>query len=475
MVNHKKEGSKTESPEYKIGIQMKYLFRTVRPATGATFQGCPGVKIVVWGMVLMGLICHSGAQAYVFPHETGPVKLTWSGYINTDASFDTRQTFSFREGLTLATPLPRDVADDGVDTNKYGSFNWNSVASSLSVRIDGPPLFCSQKTYAVIGMDFRGVDDATMALLRFYPAYVNLDWQKISLLLGQCLTPLLPPGINSRRVMYDGSPWPFFDTDPSLPQVRVTFYPESGYQNPDQIIIACVGRTRTTPSAGPDGPLVIYARNGLMPAFHMQGRKYVSDALCLGLCVEAKRLIPRLRTTTVTGKHYAEHESVNGVVVSGYGCMQTDDFALKIKGSYVVNGGDYEFVSGYAVKTRDPVTDRCTYTPLRCFACWGEADIFPRCAWSPGLFIGFTQNLGASEHLYSDPVTHQPIVYSYAADLDYLVSLIPRLWHTRDNFAVGFELDLSWASFGALDSYGRPDGTKPVFNARLLGSCFYRF
>ena len=118
--------------------------------------------------------------------------ISFSGYVNTDIFFDTRQTVMAREGQWLFYPEKVKLDPDGNDINAKGTYNILSIQTRVAGTITGPDIF-KAKTSGLIEGEFYGNVNTNMNVFRLRHAFVKLNWAKTELLLGQTWHPLYLP------------------------------------------------------------------------------------------------------------------------------------------------------------------------------------------------------------------------------------------------------------------------------------------
>jgi hypothetical protein len=89
-------------------------------------------------------------------------------------------------------------------------------------------------------------------------------------------------------------------------------------------------------------------------------------------------------------------------------------------------------------------------------------------AWQAGLFAGYSKNLGS----------HQGIdtrIYSRGRDIDELYRFSPRLVYNVGKMRFAGEVELTAASYGTPDAFGKVRDAGFVRNLRLLLAAYYFF
>ena len=102
--------------------------------------------------------------------------IAFTGYVNCDVFFDSRQTVNAREGQFLF--YPENVKSDAVgkDINAHGTFNILSIQTRVTGTITGPDIF-KAKTSGVIEGEFFGNINPNINSFRLRLAFVKLAWK----------------------------------------------------------------------------------------------------------------------------------------------------------------------------------------------------------------------------------------------------------------------------------------------------------
>jgi hypothetical protein len=110
------------------------------------------------------------------------------GQVRTDLYYNSRANEETVDGLFYMYPKDKIYDTDGKDLNATANGSFYTLYTRLGVDVQGPKLGRA-KTSAKVEMDFRG-SGTTFSTVRLRHAYLNLDWGKPSLLLGQTWHPL---------------------------------------------------------------------------------------------------------------------------------------------------------------------------------------------------------------------------------------------------------------------------------------------
>ena len=140
------------------------------------------------------------------------------GQIRADLFYNTRANEESVDGLFYSYPKDHNYDANGNDLNDQDNSNLYLVYSRLGLDVKGPKLG-NAKTSAKIEFDFRG-SGTTLSTVRLRHAYLNLDWGKSSVLVGQTWNPLYGDVAPQVLNLNMGSPFQPFGR---APQVRYRY------------------------------------------------------------------------------------------------------------------------------------------------------------------------------------------------------------------------------------------------------------
>lgn len=382
-----------------------------------------------------------------------------------DTAWDTREVLEPRQGLEVLVPMPRQCDRFGRDINARGDFILNAFESGLGLLINGPASD-GYASAALIAGDFVGAQEATIGAFRLLLAFTQFEFPTGMFFFGQLWHPFIIPDCFAQTVSFsNGSP---FDPRTRCPQLRylhkgslcdvlVTAYSQGSYISP-----------------GPIGPSFTYFCNAVIPGLCINVRKNF-DVHQIGAAVDFKTLVPRL----VSDKNLKVNEYVHSVFAQAWVAFNFMSSSIRMKVLYAQNAADHIMLSGYAVRTIDPVTDARTYSPTAVINAWIDTSyVLPSKTSELGLFVAVGKNLGSSKELVIDKNTGAPIVYpsfGFIANLDLAWRVAPRFVWTKEPLRFGLELEATWASYGVLDRFARVHNAQGVINYRLLASWYYVF
>ena len=387
------------------------------------------------------------------------------GYIKLDVYYDSRQVIGSRDNQVVLFPAPYRPDIFGQDINSRGGFQMSAIETRAGVAMTGPQ-WCTLKTDGLIEIDFRGQTELTNGCARLRHAYGTLIWDTGSFIFGQFWHPLFVPECYPHTVNFNyGSP---FDPQARQPQLRVT-----QRWNNVELIVAGLSQ-RDFQSNGPFGLSTTYMRNALTPNWATQLSMRFGEHI-IGATFDYKRLVPRI----VTDKNIKVVEQVNSIIVQAFAAFNHAPISLRMKVIYAENGNDHVMISGFGIRTIDPVTDFRTYSPTAAISTWLDGSYTFHCdTVELGAFIAYTKNIGSRDRLYIDPSINEPIIYALAdisQKLDYVGRISPRVAWAHDPFRIGFEFEFLRAAYGTINSCGRINNARAVNNIRLLGAFYYVF
>ena len=355
--------------------------------------------------------------------------ISFSGFVRTDFTYDTRQVTSLREGNILMYPADESFSKDGIDKNAKGNLNILSIDTRLTGNIKGPDFF-DAKTSGIIEGEFFGTSEGDMNGLRLRHAFVKLDWTNTSLLAGQTWNPFFVPDCSPGVVSFNtGIPFQPFARNT---QLRITQY----FGNLS--IMAAVLEERDYTDDGPAGFSTAYLRNSGIPQTHLQ-MQYKCGKNLFGLGGEVKVLKPKLSTDL----NYDTDEKVTSFAGMGFCKFVFDKLTLKFEGIYGQNLGDMLMIGGYAVKSYDSTTAKQTYEPL---------------------------NFGGAENTVNK-------FYGRGYNIDNVYRITPRIKVTSGKTTIAAELEYTGTVYGTNDINDKAKiiNTRSVANLRSLVTFTYKF
>jgi len=377
--------------------------------------------------------------------------IKFSGYVKTDVMFDSRQVVAAREGHYLLYPTNLMEDANGDDINANSTLHMLAIQSRLKGDISGPDAF-GAKTGGRIEAAFFGTTNNDINGFRLRHAFLTLDWEQSSLMIGQFWHPMFVTSVFPGTVSFNtGAPFQPFSRNP---QIRYT------YHTANVNIIAAAMSQRDFVSTGPNGASTSYLRNAAIPNMHLQ-LQLTGEKMLLGVGGDWKALTPRLETT----QGYKTTNTVSGMSVIGFAKFTFPSFLWKLEGVYGQNLTDHLMLGGYGVETVAELTGEENYIPTNVFSAW--TDISTGDKVGLGLFAGVTKNLGASEDLL--------ISWQRGANIDMVYRVSPRVTWDSAKTRLAAEVEYTAASYGTITSERTVEDAEFVANLRLLLAAYYFF
>ncbi|WP_102409228.1 DcaP family trimeric outer membrane transporter [Parabacteroides bouchesdurhonensis] len=377
------------------------------------------------------------------------------GQVRGDLFYNSRANAEIVDGLFHL--YPKDIAPDadGKDLNATANGSFYLLYSRLGIDITGPDIGKAATSVKIEG-DFRGAG-SNWAVLRVRHAYVNLDWGKSSVLIGQTWHPLFGEVFPQMLNLSTGAPFQPFNRSPLL---------RYRYKNGNwQLTGAAVWQLQYL-SAGPNGKSEEYIKNSCVPEFYA-GVDYKKPGWMVGAGVELLSLVPRTQNE-INGKIYKVSERVTSLSAEAHVKYQNDNWLVMAKTLLASNLTQTCMLGGYGVTSVDPRTGEQEYAPYRHSMTW--LNIVYGKKWKPGLFLGYLKNMGAGESLVGK-------TYGVGLDVDQVFTANIQMSYNLPHWKIGIEYSPSLAWYGDVDMQdgGKIYNTHSVTNHRLLGVCIFMF
>lgn len=391
-------------------------------------------------------------SSFTAQEKNNEIKLSLSGFVKTDLMFDSRQTVNAREGHFLLFPAPEVFDASGEDINAVPNLNILSIQSRVTLSIIGPVIL-GAKSSSVIEGAFFGHSNPDVNGFRLRHAFVKLDWENDGLLVGQYWHPLFIEEVFPGVVSFNtGVPFMPFSRNPQAKYWRK-------FGNVKLSLTAA--SQRDFPSTGPNGGSSDYLRNSAIPILNVN-LKYLSNNFVFGAGFNFQTLQPELKTSL----NYKSDETIASTAIIGFAKYQSENFTMKLFGTYGENLFDMLMLGGYGVSTFDSSTGLKSYSNLKTFSVWSEliygSDI------KVGLFAGYTKSLGAVDEIVGD-------VYARGANINNLLRISPRVEFNYQQLRFAFELEYTAANYGIPNSKYEVENYSSVANFRSLIAVYYFF
>lgn len=395
--------------------------------------------------------------------KESPVSIKFGGYVHSLFTYDTRQTVSAREGHILLYPKNEELDAAGKDINEGGVYNMAVIQSRVNAKITGPEIL-GAKTRGLLEAEFIGNGESDVNGMRLRHAYVNLDWGKTSLLIGQTWSPLFVAEVFPATVGANaGLPFKPFARNP---QVRLT------HKTDNWKFLAAIASERDYTSAGPDGSSNKYLRNAGLPIFQGQVHYYAGKHL-FGASGEFKTLKPSMKSTTVDSEgntlKWKNDETISSWALMGYFKLNFEPVTFKAQTTYGTNLTDVLMLGGYAVKSLNPISNEASYTGIKVLGTWAELS-YKKNGWEYALLGGYSKNMGAE-----DNVVATNLIYSRGKDIGELYRIAPRVCKKINNLKFELETEYTAAAYGDVTEKAEVENTNWVGNMRVSLGVYYFF
>ena len=394
-------------------------------------------------------------------------KFKFYGQIRTDLYYNSRANEETVDGLFYMYPKDKVRDEDGNDLNGTPSSNFYTLYSRLGVDVAGPKLGTA-KTSAKIEADFRGTG-TSYSVVRLRHAYLNLDWGKSALLLGQTWHPLfgdVAPQILNLSV---GAPFQPFSR---APQIRYR------YTNKNfQLTGAAVWQSQyTSQGIDLDNPTKSkksheYLKNGCIPEIYV-GADYKNGGFLIGAGIEMLSMKPRKEAIDGNGKRFKVDERITTLSYEAHMKYTNKDWFIGAKSVLGSNLTQASGLGGFGIESIDERTGEQKYTPIRVSSSWFNLVYGKK--WKPGIFVGYAKNLGTSDELYAPNGKAQ--LYGTGTNLDQLVTAGAELTYNVPHWKFGLEYTLSTAWYGSLNPMnGKIKNAHAVCNNRIVAVAMFMF
>ena len=250
--------------------------------------------------------------------EAQAQQVALSGYVKSEAAYDTRQVLQVREGHLHLYPLPESA------TSSSDNLLLNAFQSRLTVIGSGTEALGAAVSGVLEG-DFLGISNADVNSLRLRHAYVKLAWEHHEFLAGQYWSPLFSPAVLAGvQGSNAGAP---FQPFARFTQVRYTWKPGRLH------VITALSQQRDAFSS--IGGSKSQQQTGL-PGAHVHAEYHADDNLFIGAGAYAKTLKPD-----------PSDERFNAFAVQGYGTYTAGPVTARVKLTYGSDLTDHLMLGGY--------------------------------------------------------------------------------------------------------------------------------
>jgi len=387
------------------------------------------------------------------------------GYIRTEMLYDTRRSTETRDGESYSYPLKKGLDAAGKDTNQFNQFGMLGIQSRFKISANGLSAF-GAKVGGFLEADFLGMNDDTKFLVGLRHAYMKLDWDKNQLLIGQYWAPMSIPEFAANTVLFaSGTTF-----QPSIRSVQARFTHKT--VSSLKLSLIMLGYSTSRPA---EPKYNNTQRNAGIPAFNAQLIYGDMNGLYFAYTVGYRFLKPYLETTVTSGGITSKYKSDKTVgsyemqVCLGY---QYPNLSLKWQGNYGENMTQGGLIGGYLPVDGTQNSQSIDYTNMTTISTWFDIET-KGTKFRPGLFVGYSENLGTSKDAYFDKRFSTDLCRG--SDIRKLYRIAPRFYYISGPVDIGVEYMASGAAYGTFSKQSVKGTQTPVVNNRFLVSVRYTF
>jgi hypothetical protein len=403
--------------------------------------------------LILILFCSTSLLSAQSKEDQKPIKVKFGGYVHSLFTYDSRQTVSAREGFILLYPKDEALDANGKDINKGGVYNMAVIQSRVNAKITGPNIL-GAKTNGLLEAEWIGNAEADVNGMRLRHAFVNLDWGKTSLLIGQTWSPLFVAEVFPATVGANaGLPFKPFARNP---QIRLT------HKMGNWKFLAALASERDYTSKGPNvtDPTKVesgnkYLRNAGLPIIQAQIHYYAGMHM-IGASAEYKNIKPTIETST----GYKADETLSSYALMGYLKLNFKPVTFKAQATYGSNMTDVLMLGGYAAKSLNPVTKEASYTPIKVLGTWADLS-YQKNDYTFGILAGYSKNYGADDNVVPG------MIYSRSQNIGELYRIAPRVCKKINNLKVELEAEYTAAAYADKDGMNEK---QEVINSHWVGN-----
>lgn len=378
------------------------------------------------------------------------------GQVRGDLFYNSRANAEIVDGLFHLYPKDIERDAEGKDLNASPNGSFYLLYSRLGIDVAGPKIGSAAST-AKLEVDFRGSGN-NFAMIRIRHAYVNLDWGKSAVLIGQAWHPLYGDIYPQMLNLSTGSPFQPFSR---APQIRYR------YSNDGWMLTGAAVWQLQYLSDGPNGKSEEYIKNSCIPEIYA-GIDYTTNRWTGGVGVEMLSIKPRTQSV-VDEKTYKVNERVTSFSFEAHTKYTTDNWMISAKTMLASNLTQTCMLGGFGVTSTDKRTGEQDYSPYKHSTTW--LNVVYGKKWQPGIFLGYLKNLGAGKDLTGK-------TYGVGLDVDQIFTANMQLSYNLPHWKLGVEYSPSLAWYGeegARTAKGKIESTHSVTNHRVLGVLIYSF
>ncbi len=406
------------------------------------------MKKVLLFFVAIAFTLHLNAQ-----ENEKKINVEIHGFVGVNATYDSRQSVTPRNGHIYLWPLPPDLDDGGNDLNDAANLDLDASFSRFNIGISGPDVW-GAKSFAFMEGDFLGDKAQGNDLyFRLRHAFIRLTWDKSSLLAGQYWHPLfIPENYASMVTVSVGSPYHPLNRQP---MIRYGYKPNNNFEVLAYLMNQNDFGDRGMPRA---------EERGLRPEVDLQF-KYKNKGFFAAFTAGYKSLKPAL---VDPNNGLKTDELAQAGYMAGSIKQQFEKFTVKAEGIYGGAMSNLVMIGGFAEKNNG--SEQRQYTPINTLTLWGDIQSNHKKV-QPGVFAGYTKNLGASEE------ANYLSEYSLGGNIGEMYTVAPRIkFFATPKVCLGVEWMYTVAGYASeFDEKAKPIDLENYSNHRITTSLKYIF
>ena len=424
-------------------------------------------KIVLFiglmGLALVNIASTDSTSRYL----TSRWGVDFSGYVNPHLWADTRQIVGGRDGQLILWPAKPLLDDNGEDINANANFNMLGITSRFGLQFSTPDVL-NANVQGYLEADFSGSVNIANNNFRLRHAYIQMEWEKSSIMFGQYWHPLVVHEIMPNVApLNTGAPF-----HPYTRQMQIRY----AYQVDAFRIFAAALTQRDNVSDGPEGSSAVYMRNAVIPNLHLQ-MQYKKGNLFAGIAGDMKTLKPRLSLTTIDTTLLKTDTKISSFTATAFAKYDFSQWDIKFQALWAQNQSDNLMLGGYA-EIFSPKENKYTYTNSNTLSTWLNISK-TKGKWCPGIFFGYAKNLGFSDELSTTSHIFGSGIVPNQTDgesIDYLWRVQPRLvFKANERLEMYTDVEYTSAAYGVQDLKGIIESSSSVGNTRFMFGVVYLF
>lgn len=388
------------------------------------------------------------------------VTYKFGGMIDAKLYFDSHKSKSIRNGLIYFYP----TASDG--DLKSGFANFSVFSSRLNFSVSNVEIL-NGKMNAYIEGDFLGATDAAILNFRIRHAFVNINWGRDQLLIGQTNHMVYVDEVSPSTVAFAaGLPYYMLHRGPQVRYTRIL--------SPKINFTAGAEFYSLHNSAGPADA----QRRSMLPDMQVRLTYGKSTGFFAGVNGGYKFFKPR--EFTLSGDRAKKLSgSYNVSLFAKY--TTTKGFSYKAWAIFGENLTMLQYPGGYGKVATDSPNDDYNYSSIRTLSSWVDLSTPIHKGFRTGLFIGYQRGFGSAKQLdlATDPANPSNYLYGYYRDANmvWFSKISPRVeYFASKNLIFAIEYALSharWAKsydqyFKAVDYFPTAKNSRLELMARFL-------